>query len=217
MQIPHQIQILRSHVLRMAMLSHRAVDYSIKAFEFGKPEFGRLVYDSQHEWREVQGLISECGRVLVDAGSLVDLESQFARSTLQIYSSLRVTYAAATEIAHNSMLMRDGGRSLRSKELRTMGRFVNVLAALYTVALFKMERRHAMTILNYGYSWRRFDLALSLLRGSLAHQTGEQARYELAVACSLAQIAHEACEIAEAFKLCLDGEGCSGTLRKRAA
>jgi hypothetical protein len=34
MQIPHQIQILRSHVLRMAMVSHRAADCSIKALEF---------------------------------------------------------------------------------------------------------------------------------------------------------------------------------------
>jgi hypothetical protein len=217
MKNPHQIQILRSHVLRMVMLSHRALDYSIKAFEFGEPEFGRLVYDSQREWREVQGLISECGRVLVAAGSLVDLESQFARSTLQIYSSLRVTYAAATEIAQNSMLMREGGRSLRSRELRPMGRFVNGLAALYTVALFKMERRHAMTILNYGYRWRWFDMALGLVRERLVHQTGSQARYELAIACSLGQIAHQACEIAEAFKSCLDGEGCPEILRKRVA
>lgn len=217
MQIPHEIQILRSHVLRMAMLSHRAVDYSIKAFTLGKPEFGRLAIDSQHEWREVQGLIGGCGRVLVGAEALVDLESQFARSTLQIYSSLRLTYAAATEIAHNSILIREGGQSLRSKELRPMGRFVNGLAALYTVALFRMERRHAMAILNYGYPWRRFDMTLSLLRGSLLHQTGAQARFELAIACSLGQIAHQACEIAEALKSCLDGEGCPEILRKRVA
>jgi hypothetical protein len=217
MQIPHQIQILRSHVLRMAMLSHRAVDCSIKAFTLGKPEFGRLACDSQHQWREVQGLISECGRVVVAAGALVDLESQFARSTLQIYSSLRITYAAATEIAHNSMLMREGGQCLQSKELRPMGRFANSLAALYTVALFKMERRHATTILDYGYRWRQFDRSLSLLRGSLVHQSGAQARFELAIACSLGQIAHQACEIAEAFTSCLDDKGCPEILRRRAA
>ncbi|MFL6305215.1 MAG: hypothetical protein ACJ72H_16920 [Candidatus Sulfotelmatobacter sp.] len=217
MQIPQQIQILRSHVLRMAMLSHRAVDYSIKAFTIGNPEFGRLAIDSQHEWREVQGLISERGRVLVTAGALVDLESQFARSTLQIYSSLRLTYAAATEIAHNSILMSEGAQSLRSKELRPMGRFVNGLAALYTVALFKMERRHAMTILHDGYHWQRFDMALSLLRASLVRQPGAQARFELAIASSLGQIANQACEIAEAVKMCLDGEGCPEILRKRVA
>lgn len=205
MQIPYQIQILRSHVLRMARVSHRAVDCSIKGLEYGGPDFPRVVFESQTEWRRVQAEIHEWGRALDAGGALMDLESPFACHTLRIYGSLRLTYAAATEIARNSMLMGEHERSLRLTDLISMGRFLNALTSLYTLALCKLERSYAVTILNDSYGWRRFDTALSRVRAYLAHEAGAQAHHELVVACSLGQIAQQACEIAETLKSCVDG------------
>jgi hypothetical protein len=42
MKIQRQTYFLRSRLLRMAMLSQRAVDYSIKVHEFGAPEIHGL-------------------------------------------------------------------------------------------------------------------------------------------------------------------------------
>lgn len=217
MEIQRQSQVLRSHLLKMTMLSHRAVDYSIKAYEFGDPEFGRLARNSEHEWHKVQCLIGGRGRILMAAGTPIDSDSLIARSTLRIYGALRVTYAAATEIAHNSMLIAECGLPITCREIGLMGRFVNGLVRLYTVALFKMEIRHAQTILQNDQGRQWFDLALSLTHRRLSHQTGAQARNELAIAQSLGQIAHQAYEIAEAFTSCLDGGDCLDVLRDRAA
>jgi hypothetical protein len=152
----------------MTMLSHRAVDYSIKAYEFGDPEFGRLARNSEHEWHKVQCLIGGRGRILMAAGTPIDSDSLIARSTLRIYGALRVTYAAATEIAHNSMLIAECGLPITCREIGLMGRFVNGLVRLYTVALFKMEIRHAKTILrrikaDNGSTWRSVSLTEGFL------------------------------------------------------
>ena len=52
------------------------------------------------------------------------------------------------------MLINESGRPLAAEGLQPMGRFVNGLVALYTVALFNTERRHGKTILGSD-----FDLA----------------------------------------------------------
>src|SRR5258707_7541276 len=116
MKIQRQSQVLRSHLLRMAMLSHRAVDYSIKAYELGIPEFSRLVRNSEHEWHKVRHMIGERSGVLQNAGIPIDSDSLSATTTLRIYSALRVTYTAATEIARNSVLIAEGGHTLGSEQ-----------------------------------------------------------------------------------------------------
>jgi phosphate uptake regulator len=218
MEFRRQSQLLRSHLLKMAMVSHRAVDYSIKAYEVGNIEFGRLVRIHEKEWRRTQHSIGERGRRLSATGMPVDSDSRIARHTIRIYSALRITHLAATEIAHNSTIINESGRPLVAEGLRPMGRFVNGLVGLYSVALFNMELRHAKTILACDQGRRWFYGSLALTEKSLLQQTGAGARSELAIAKSLGQIADQAYEIAEAFRSCFDGEDClGGGIHERAA
>jgi hypothetical protein len=59
---------LRSHLLKMSRLSQRVVDYSIKAYEMGRPEFGRHVRNTEHELRKLQVCIAYICRAMLGAG-----------------------------------------------------------------------------------------------------------------------------------------------------
>jgi hypothetical protein len=217
MKNEHQNLILRSHLLRMAMLSNRAVDYSIKSYEYGDPEFGRLARRYESEWVKTQSAICERGRMLIASGIPIDAESSFARHSLQTYSALRITYLAAAEIAHNSLLLNEKGQTLASNLLRPMGRFANGLVGLYTVALFNMEVQHTRTILRNEKGRHWFFRSLNLIEKNFFHQGGVHARLEFAIARSLGQIADQAYEIAGIFTSCVDSSEYHGGLREQAA
>jgi hypothetical protein len=134
-----------------------------------------------------------------------------ARCTLRIYSALRITHLAAIEIAHNSILLNESSEPLIVERLRLMGRFVNGLVALYTVALFNMELPHAKTILDGNSDRTWFYRSLNLMKA------GAHARFELAVARCLGQISDQAYEIAEALRMCFEHEDCLDVLVERAA
>jgi phosphate uptake regulator len=217
MKIQRQSAVLRAHLFKMAMLAHRAVDYATKAYELGNPEFCELIRYSDEQWREVQCAIGDRGRRLLTAGLQVDSDSLFARCTMRIYSALRVTHTAASEIAHNSMLITESGQLDRSEPIRQMGGFVNGLVRVCTVALFKREVLHAEAILynDQGREW--FERTLNLAHDDLLQQAGTRARFELAVIRSLNQIAEQSYEIAEAFTCWIGGEDGRGVPRELAA
>jgi phosphate uptake regulator len=192
MEVQRQCYILRSDLLRMAMLSQRAVDYSIKAHELGASEVYQLLWKHDQEWRNLQRRIGDRGRRLLASGVPVDADSAFAESALRIYSALHVTYTAASEITHIASLMAEGERTARSLCLGEIARFINGLVRLCTVALFNKEVRHARGILHHDRSWRWCELAL---------------------ARSLEQIAEQAYEIAEASTLWLEGDNRLGCTR----
>jgi hypothetical protein len=89
-----------------------------------------------------------------------------------------------------------------------MGKFVNGLVALYTVALCKMDPQPARAILDGDLARQWFYRSLSLSEKSLLQQAGANGSLELAIAKSLGQIADQAYEIAEAFQSCFDDEDC---------
>lgn len=204
-KIQPQSYFLRSHLLRMAMLSQRAVDYSIKTHELGASEICRLFWQYDQEWRDLQCRIGERGRRLFASGLPVDTDSTIADCTLRIYSALSVTYTAACEIAHIGSLMADDELTALSPRLGKIARFINRLARLYTVALFKNEVQHARTILQDRRGRRWFDLALCRTHHLIMQNPGAQAGFELAVARALRQIAEQAYEIARASTLWLEG------------
>jgi phosphate uptake regulator len=211
MEVQRQCYFLRSDLLRMAMLSQRAVDYSIKAQELGASEVYRLFREYDQEWRNLQRRIGDRGRRLVASGVPVDADSAIAESALRIYSALYVTYTAASEITHIASLMAEGEQTTPSG-LGEIARFINSLVRLCTVALFNKQVQHVRGILRHDRSRRWCELALCHTRRSLMQNPSAHARSELAVARALGQIAGQAYEIAEASTLWLEGDnrlGCS--------
>jgi hypothetical protein len=212
MEVQRQCYFLRSDLLKMAMLSQRAVDYSIKAHELGASDVYRLLRKYDQEWRNLQRRIGDRGRRLLASGMPFDADSPIAESGLRIYSALYVTYTAASEITHIASLMAECERTTPSPPLGEIARFINSLVRLCTVALFNKEVRHVKGIRQHDRSWRWCELALCRTRHSLMQDLSAHARSELAVTRALGQIADQAYEIAEASTLWLEGDnglGCT--------
>ena len=213
MEVQRQCYFLRSDLLRMAMLSQRAVDYSIKAHELGASEVYRLFWKYDQEWRNLQRRIGDRGRRLLASGMPVDADSAVAESALRIYSALYVTYTAASEITHIASRMAECELTTPSPRLGEIARFINGLLRLCTVALFNKEVRHVRGILHHDRSWRWCELALCHTRHLLMMNPSAHARSEVAVARALGQIAGQAYEIAQASTLWLEGDNRIGCTR----
>jgi hypothetical protein len=196
--------LLRTHLLRMAMLSQRAVDFAIKAHVLGGSEVYRHFCKYDEEWRSLQRCIGERGRRLYASGMPVDAGSTGAHAALRIYSALYVTYTAACEIAHIGSRMVERELQIPSGCLEEIGPLINRRVRLCTVALFQKDLQHARTILHDHPGWRWCELALCRTRSLLMQKSGEQARYTVAIARALGQIAEQAYEIAQATPLWLE-------------
>src|ERR1700685_1613838 len=59
----------------------------------------RMVHEGEAEWRQLQCGIGNRGRALRATGTPVDSDSPFASCELRVFGALRVTYAAALQIA----------------------------------------------------------------------------------------------------------------------
>jgi hypothetical protein len=206
MQIQPQSFLLRSHLLRMAMLSQKAVDYSIKAHELGASEIYALFWKNDQEWRILQRRIGERGRRLCASGTPIDYDSKVANCSLRIYSALHVTYTASYEIAQVGARIFVYERTNPLPCLQANARFVNSLVRLWTVALFNKEAQYAKAILRDLPGSRWSELKLCHTHHTLLQNSGTEARIGLAVARALGQIAEQAYEIAQAFALCFEGD-----------
>jgi phosphate uptake regulator len=204
MKNQRQNYLLRTHLLRMAMLSQRAVDFAIKAQVLSAFEVYRQFCKYDKEWRSLQRCIGERGRRLYASGMPVDADSTGADAALKIYSALYVSYTAACEIAHIGSRMVERELQTPSGCLGEIASFINRRVRLCTVALFQKDLQHARTILHDHLGWRWCELALSRTHSLLMQKSGEQARYTLAIARALGQIAEQAYEIAQAIPLWLE-------------
>jgi hypothetical protein len=201
MKIKPKSYFLRSHLLKMTMLSQRAVDYSIKAHQLGASEVSQLFVNYDREWRDLHCRIGDRGRRLSASGLLIDADSIIADGALRIYSALYVIYTAACEIAHLGSLMVEYERTSESPRLAEIARFINSLVRLCAVALFTRDVQHAKMVLDDRRGWQGCELALCRTRRLLMQNTSPQAGLELAFARALGQIAAQAYELAEASNL----------------
>ena len=213
--------VSRTHLLRMARLAQRAVDYSIKAYELGSYELCHMVRSTDEEMRKLQLSIGDRGRLLGAQGRLVDTESIAASCTLRVYSALQVTYFAAAEMAQSTVLLLENefnnGRKTRSPSKMVTTNLVNGLVRLCTVALFDEKIQRASMLLQVSEGYRRFDIERQLREEELTCRNDAGAGFELAITHCLAHIAEQAHEIADAIARWLDGRGCAGLPRERAA
>jgi phosphate uptake regulator len=212
-----RIQDLRLHLLDMSKLSQRAVDYAIKGYKLGSPEFCRYVRRGDRELRELHRRITEmCQKLPMKELALLegpDLASvaRFPVSALRISSALQATCTAAAEIAHHTMLLLEDVRRPGAVALEKVCFLVNRLMCLCIVALFKENGQHAETVLLNHDLPRLFEEASHDLRNDTTRQGSIPAALELAIANSLKQIARQTREIAEAIVFWLEGPKCAVT------
>ncbi len=216
MDIQVQRESLRSQLLKMAKLSQRAVDYSVKAYEAGRFEFCHDVQAAEKELRDLRFSIADRSRMFLSTSMPVSVESQFACCALRISNALYNIYSAAAAIALRTVHGLDGGRRFESSTIVEMGQFVNSLVRLCTVALFNEKIEHARTVLQQDRGGRSFNLSLRQAQIDLAQRSGEQAKSELAIVESLGQIAKQSHEVAHAIIVWLEGMDCSSTTGDRA-
>lgn len=201
--------VSRSHLLRMVALSQRAVDCATKAYELQDSRFCLQLQDLERSLCELHGIVGARGRNLQDAGTLDD-DSLSGSCTLQIYSGLQITFAAAREIAQNALFLeesREVGDPLRPR-WRQAARFANSLVSLNTVALLKKQIRFAELILQSSQhpGWPREAVNQALRRG--IRQIDATAAFESCVVRCLCVIADQTLDIACAIVRWLGSENC---------
>ena len=204
-QSPQQSILSRSHVLRMTMLSQRAVDYATKAYALNSLELCGQVHQTKRDLHDLHLSIGERGRRLFAAGVPIDSHSPQAYGSLRIYSALRVMFTAATEIAQNTMIIAAREREDEFPQTVESGKFVNGLVRMCTVALFEEDAWLAKKALHIEGGRRRFDLALSRARLDVFRRSCTHCGRELAISNCIGQIAEQAYEIAEGLIAWLDG------------
>jgi phosphate uptake regulator len=198
----------RKHVLRMTMLSQRAVDYSIKAYALNSLESCRLVAMTKDDLCELEASIGDRGRSFLAAGATIDAHSPLACSSLRIFSSLRVIFAAAIEIAQNVKSLAPRRREATFPQTVETGNFVNGLIRLCSIALFDQNLQLAKQVLQIEGGRRRIDLALYRARLDLLRRFDTNCKYELAIVNCIGHIAEQVYETAEGIIAWLESRGC---------
>ena len=212
------VHVLRLHLLDMAKLSQRAVDYATKGYRLGSPEFCRYVRNGDHHLRELRRSIAAlCQKsapkehMSEEPADKPDATRQlrFSRSALRIADALHAVCTATAEIAHHSMLLlEDANWTPRCEALEKACYLVNRLMCLCIVALFKRERQHAEAVLQSREGRRLFEQAFHQLHNGAGRQSAIPTALELAISNSLKQIANQTHEIAEAIVFWLEGKKC---------
>jgi len=206
---------LRSQLLKMSWLSQRAVDYSIKGYELGKPEFSREVLSKDQEFRDLRLSIIDRGRMVLPKGMPVSTDSRFTCSALRICHAFQSTYDAATAIAIETAHGYEDSRRIESPVVLDLGQFVNSLVRLCTVALFNEDLRQARLALRNAQGRLWFNLSLRQAQRELGARPEPQANFELAIVENLSRIAERSYEVAHETAMWLEGADCFHPARKR--
>ena len=208
MSTQKQIRLLRLSLLDMAKLSQRAVDYAVKGYKLGSPEFCRFVHRGDRQLRELRQKINDlCRSLFIETSAIIpaslrenpyaDTNLRFVLSALRISTALQAATTAAAEIADHTLLSLDNVRFPGSPTLDKFSHLVNRLMSLCIVSLFKEEARHAEAVLQ------NRELARIFESPNLRHR-----RDELPISTNLKQIAAQIHEIAEAIIYWLEGSEC---------
>lgn len=203
--------VLPSHLVRMAALSQCAVDCAIKAYELHDPRIYLQFEDTERKLRDLQSMVARRGRFLQAAGYALDDQSVQGSCTLQIYSGLHITFAAAREIAQNASFIQENRQRMECWAIHSLesARFVNSLVTLNVVALLNRQRRTAELVLGSRHhpAWPRKD---PLVAGNQTmRQVDANAALEERVVLCLREIADQAIEIARSVVRWLGGADCS--------
>ena len=201
----HQsIQILRLHLLNMARMCQRVVDYALKGYSLGSPECCMLVRNNKPEINLLHLQIEERTREILSTEIPDTLDLRFVLSAGRICNALEEIQVHADDIATQSLRLLESSRRMGCKELVSMGDVVNRLMRLCVVALFKGDIDHAETVLRSEGVEGEFEISFFESLNTLDRSDIAEAVYEIAIADSLSRMAHELREVANAIMFWLN-------------
>jgi phosphate uptake regulator len=200
-------QILRLKLLDKARVTQRGVDYAIKAYKLGNPEFcitvREYIYEIDVLYPEIVGLVRDLLAMELSGESGL----RFMLAAERIANALRVVQSKTVEIATNSLRIIENGGGLGCAELGTMGDLVNCLVRLSVVALFEKEVEHAELVQRGSGVGRLFESTFYDWYRTIDHRARAQAEFERAIAKHLRQIAQQTYEISRAILFRLEDSG----------
>lgn len=199
MNVHEYSQIARFHLLDMARLTQRCVDYAIKAYKLGNPEFCTSVREDTYEIDVLHAEITDLVRDLLAMELAGESGLRYMLASERIANALRVVHSQSVEIAANGMRIIENGGGLGCAELATMGDLVNNLVRLSVVALFEENVQHAELVQRCSGVGRLFESTFYDWYRTIDHGARAQAEFERAIAKHLKQIDLQAAEIAGAI------------------
>ena len=197
-------QILRLHLLDMARETQRGVDYAIKAYKLGNPEFCAIVRERTYDMEVLHREITELVRDLLAMELADESNLRYILASERIANAMRVVHGQAVEIAANSMRIVENGGGLGCAELATMGDLVNSLVRLSVVALFEEDVEHAELVRRSSGVGRLFGSTFYDWYRTIDHSARAQAEFERAITKHLGYIALQTYEVAGAIVFWLD-------------
>ena len=201
----HQsIQILRLHLLNMARMCQRVVDYALKAYSLGSTECCTIVRNNKPEINALRLEIEQITKeiLLMEISETLDL--RFVLSADRISTALEEIQVHADDIATQSLRLLESSRRMGCKELVSMGDVVNRLMRLCVVSLFEESTGHAETVLRSEGVEGEFEISFFESLNTLDRSDIAEAVYEIAIADSLSRMAHELREVANAIMFWLN-------------
>ncbi len=207
MNFQDRVQLLRVQLLCMARLSQRALDYSIKGFEFGNSDFCRQARSAEHRIGEYRRQIKYLSRQITLEGEPGHPGFRFGLAALRIDNALYRTYSTSAQMAVDTLLFLKCSPFKECAELNRFGRLVNSLVRLCTIALFEKEPCYAEIVMQSQELWRRCELIFDQPASIIDEQVVTTQRYVLTMAQSLGLIAKQAHEMADAILFWLKDRG----------
>jgi phosphate uptake regulator len=198
------IRALRLHILDMARVCQREVDYSIRAYSLNSSECSRIVRSDRSEINILRLEIDEITREILLMEISDESDLRFVLSAERICNALQQIRVHADDIATNSMRRLESSSKLESKELVSMGDVANRLMRLCVVALFVEGIEHAETVLQSSGVECEFETRFFDRLSTLDQSETTEAVYEIAVADSLGQMARALHELADAIMFWLN-------------
>lgn len=204
MDIHEYIQILRLRLLDMARASQRGVDYSIKAYKLGNPEFCTHAGDNTYEVNILHREITEMARELLSMELPLESDLRFVPSCERMCHAFQEVHNQAIAVATNSMRLLESGPIRGCRDLITMSDLANSLMRLCVVALFEESIESAQTVLRCDGDKRLFATAFFDWYRTIDQKERAQAGYERAITNHLSHIVHQTHEIADAIVFWLE-------------
>lgn len=199
MNSQRQMQPVRVHLLAMARLSQRGLDYAIKGYSERRPDFSRNVYAANQEIEERHRRLKELCREFMNDGAVAPAEARSAFATFSIGNALHGTHSAAVAIARDTVRLLESSGIQRCAALEAAGRHVNEAMRVAVVALFNEDVGHALTVLQQREQVRLNELNSTAVHPHVDRWAGAQGDFERSVIRNLSEAARHYHEMADAI------------------
>ena len=221
MNSQRQMQPVRVHLLAMARLSQRGLDYAIKGYSERRPDFSKHVHVAEREIEERHRSLKALCREFMNDGTVASSDARSAFAAFSIANALHGTHSAAVAIARDTARMLESSGIQRCSALEAAGLHVNATMRVAVVSLFKQDVGHALTVLQQRDQVWLNELNSAALHPHVDRWAGAQGDFERSVVRNLCEVARHNHEIADAILFWLQADAsttaASKTERSQAA